>query len=360
MKTTPAMMLNLSLLALISSCGLVVHAQAAASPGWVTAGANPQRTSWVPDAAPGALKPIWVKPVEPYISQKVQIIAASGKLFLSTARGLYAFDADTGADLWVYPTELPLGHSPTYAGGRVYVGGLDRKIHAIDADTGQGLWTFSAAGGFHTSPLVVGGLVYAGSRDGCMYAVDASTGELVWKHQTGGQILQSAAYQDGVIFFGSQDARAYALDARTGTQVWQSDKLPGMGWHSWWPVIYKDVVLFTRTEVEKGLVGFQNEWLFSRQQDREEPAGDSRNRAGRLGGRRADGRYSHQPQRRHDPGLVRTVSLAAQPDRSGSQDRQGSRLRPGQRRASRMPRRCCGRGRMAERAIRRWSAVTMM
>ena len=67
-----------------------------------------------------------------------------------------------------------------------------------------------------------------------------------------------------VVFFGSQDAYAYALDARTGTQVWRSDKLPGMGWHSWWPVICKDVVLFTRTEVEKGLVGFQNDWLFSK------------------------------------------------------------------------------------------------
>lgn len=263
MKTTLVTMLNLSLLALIVSGGSVARAQAGASPGWVTAGANPQRTSWVPDAAPGAIKPVWVKPVEAYISQKVQIVAASGKLFLSTARGLYAFDADTGADLWVYPTELPLGHSPTCADGRVYVGGLDRKIHAIDAGTGQGLWTFSAAGGFHTSPLVVEGLVHAGSRDGCMYAVDASTGALVWKYQTGGQVLQSAAYQDGVVFFGAQDARVYALDARTGAQVWRSDKLPGMGWHSWWPVIYKDVVLFTRTEVEKGLVGFQSEWLFS-------------------------------------------------------------------------------------------------
>ncbi len=263
MKTMPATMLSLSLLTIMSCCDLA--AQAAASSGWVTAGANPQRTSWVPDAAPGLLKPIWVKPIEPYISQKVQIIAASGKLFLSTARGLYAFDAVTGAELWVYPTELPLGHSPTYADGRVYAGGLDREIHAIDADTGRGLWTFSAAGGFHTCPLVVGGLVYAGSRDGGMYAVEASTGKLVWKQQTGGQILQSAAYQDGVVFFGSQDGCAYALDARTGTQVWRSDKLPGMGWHSWWPVIYKEkeVVLFTRTEVEKGLVGFQEGWLFS-------------------------------------------------------------------------------------------------
>ena len=263
MKTMPAMVLSLSLLTFLSFCDSVVHAQATLSEGWVMAGANPQRTSWVPEAAPGTLKPVWVKPVEPYISQKVQIVAAAGKLFLSTARGLYAFNAATGAELWVYPTELPLGHSPTYADGRVYVGGLDRKIHAVDAETGRGLWTFSAAGGFHTSPLVVERLVCAGSRAGYMYAVDANTGELRWKYQTGGQILQSAAYQDGVIFFGSQDGCAYALEARTGTQVWRSDKLPGMGWHSWWPVIYKDVVLFTRTEVEKGLVGFQNEWLFS-------------------------------------------------------------------------------------------------
>jgi len=263
MKTIRVTMLIPSLLALICWNALAVHAQAV-SPGWVTAGANSQRTSWVPDAAPGLLKPMWVKPVEAYISQKVQIIAASGKLFLSTALGLYAFDTATGADLWVYPTELPLGHSPTYAGGRVYVGGLDRKIHAIDAETGQGLWTFSAAGGFHTSPLVIEGLLYAGSRDECMYAVDASTGALVWKYQTAGQILQSAAYQDGVVFFGSQDARAHALDARTGTLIWRSEKLPGMGWHSWWPVIYKDVVLFTRTEVEKGMVGMQNDWLFSK------------------------------------------------------------------------------------------------
>ncbi|MBI4664437.1 MAG: PQQ-like beta-propeller repeat protein [Verrucomicrobia bacterium] len=252
---------------LVAPLGLCLQAaplQTNSLEGWVTAGANPQRTSWVPDAAPTALDEIWVKPVEPYISQKVQIIAAEGKLFLSTARGLYAFDADTGADLWVYATELPLGHSPTYASGRVYVGGMDRKIHAIDASTGQGLWTFSAMGGFHTCPLVVGGVVYAGSRDGRMYALKAATGKLVWQFRTAGQILQSAAYQDGIVFFGSQDAHAYALDERTGAQIWRSQKLPGMGWHSWWPVIYKDAVLFTRTEVEKGLVGFQNEWLFTK------------------------------------------------------------------------------------------------
>lgn len=235
-------------------CVGAAQPQTSASDGWVTAGANPQRTSWVPDAAPGQLKDLWVKPIEPYISQKVQVIAAAGKLFLSTARGLYAFDAETGTELWVYATTLPLGHSPTFADGRLYVGGLDRKLPAIDASTGKGLWTFSAAGGFVTCPVVEGGVVYAGCRDGCMYAVDTASGKLVWQFRTGGQILQSAAYQDGVIYFGSQDAHAYALDAKTRARVWQSKKLLGLGWHSWWPVIYKDVVMFTRTEVEKGSV----------------------------------------------------------------------------------------------------------
>jgi hypothetical protein len=253
-------------------CWGATQQEASSLEGWVTAGANPQRTSWVPRAAPGALKVIWVKPIEPYISQKVQIIAAAGKLFLSTARGLYAFNADTGAELWVHSTALPLGHSPTYAGGRIYVGGLDRKLHALDVSTGRSLWTFSAAGGFQTCPLVVDGLVYAGCRDGCMYAVEAATGKVAWQYRTGGQILQSAAYQDGVIYFGSQDAHAYALNARTGTRVWKSQKLPGMGWHSWWPVVYQDVVMLTRTEVEKGLVGLQNQWLFSKALAQRQPA----------------------------------------------------------------------------------------
>jgi outer membrane protein assembly factor BamB len=254
----------LILIVFVASLSEAAPIQTISAEGWITAGANPERTSWVPGAAVGALRPIWVKPVEPYISQKVQIIAAEEKLFLSTAQGLYAFDAGTGAELWVYPTVLPLGHSPTYASGKLYVGGLDRKLHAINARTGESVWMFSAAGGFHTCPLVVDDVVYAGSRDGRMYALDAAMGKLLWQHRTDGQILHSAAHKEGVIFFGSQDAHAYALDAKTGERVWQSKKLPGMGWHSWWPVIYKDVVMFTRTEVEKGLVGFQNEWLFSK------------------------------------------------------------------------------------------------
>jgi len=217
----------------------------AAEGDWPMAAANPQRTSWTPEEVRGRLNPIWYKTIEPYISPKVQIIAANDLLYISTARGLYALDAETGDEVWVYPTELPLGHSPTIENNVAYVGGLDKKIHAIDALTGQGLWTFDEAeAGFQTNPLVINDVVYMGSRDGYMYAVAAhgtpNQGQRMWRFKTDGPILFSAAYKDGVVYFASNDSHAYALNAQTGELVWKSAKLPGAGFHSWWPVVYQD------------------------------------------------------------------------------------------------------------------------
>lgn len=211
---------------------------------WPMAGANPQRTSWTPEEVRGRLQPLWYKPIEPYIQPKTQVIAAYGMLYVSTARGLYALDADTGEEVWVYPTEMPLGHSPTIAGEVAYVGGFDRKLHAINAYTGERLWTFEAEAGFATNPLVVDGKIYAGNRDGYLYAIHAehepNAGELAWRFKTDGAILFSAAYVEDAVYFASNDAHAYALDAENGSLIWKSDPLPGAGFHSWWPVVHQN------------------------------------------------------------------------------------------------------------------------
>ena len=223
------------------------NVQATGATDWPMTGANPERTSWTPEEVRGQLQPAWYKPFEPYISQRVQIIAAYQTLYVSTSKGLYALDAESGAERWVYPTDLPLGHSPTLHDGVAYVGGFDNRLHAIDAFTGQGLWTFEAGAGFQTNPLVVEGKVYAGSRDGFFYAIHTQgplRGQLAWKFATQGPILFSAAYKEEVVYFASQDSHAYALDAQTGALVWQSAKLPGAGFHSWWPVVYRDRVIF--------------------------------------------------------------------------------------------------------------------
>jgi hypothetical protein len=232
---------------------LPVSAEAAVSPpaagGWPMSGANPQRTSWVPGEVRGPLRPAWYRPVEAYIPQETQVIAARGKVYVSSARGLYALNAKDGELVWRYDTELPLGNAPTIDGLVCYVGGMDRRLHALDADTGEHLWSFDdATAGYRTNPLVVQGKVILGNRDGYVYAIGAhgapEQGKLLWKHKTGGPVLNSAACKDGVVFFASNDCHAYAVSADDGSRLWQSEKLPTHSFHSWWPVVYKDWVIF--------------------------------------------------------------------------------------------------------------------
>ncbi|MCP5097660.1 MAG: PQQ-binding-like beta-propeller repeat protein [Chloroflexi bacterium] len=227
--------------------------QTPADPSWFMAGGNPQRTSWTSTEVPGNLRPTWYRPIEAYIPQKVQIVAANGLLFVSTAKGLYTFNAETGAEGWVYPTEMSLGHSPTVVSGVAYVGGYDKKIHAINANNGQGIWTFEAGAGFQTNPLVVNNTVYMGSRDGFFYAVNAQTGQLKWKYETDGPILFSAAYQSGIVYFASNDSYAYALNSETGGLIWRSAKLPGAGFNSFWPVVYEDRVILISSRNYRGI-----------------------------------------------------------------------------------------------------------
>ena len=235
--------------------------QANSSTDWPMLAANPQRTSWTAEEVRGNLNVEWYRPVEPYIHYKIQPIAANGKLYISTARGLYTFSASDGDLLWVYPTELPLGHSPTIAtiNGKsiAFVGGYDRKIHAIDANSGQtisGYTPFEAVAGFETNPLIINNTIYAGNRDSYFYALDAVTGSLKWKYKTDGPILFSAAYKNGVVYFASNDAHAYAINADNGSLIWKSQKFPGSGFHTYWPVIYtepatgKDYVTFSSGE----------------------------------------------------------------------------------------------------------------
>ncbi len=246
-----------------------VSAQSQDTP-WSTAGANPQRTSWISEEpSAGNLDELWVRPIVPYIPQKVQVVGAEGKVYVSTSRGLYAYDAENGSEKWVFPTELPLGHSPTYANGVLYVGGLDRKVYAVNASNGNKIWEFAADGGFETSPLFAENKIFIGSRDKHMYALNTN-GSLAWKYKTGGQILHSAAYANGKIYFGSNDGHAYALNTN-GSLAWKT-KLPTMGWYSWWPVVYKDKVIFTKTEYERNTstdfsgdsnIYLENEWLFT-------------------------------------------------------------------------------------------------
>jgi len=224
--------------------------QTSADGDWATVAANPQRTSWTSEQVSGNLQVAWYRPIEAYISQNTQIIAAHGLLYVSTARGLYALNAGDGSVAWRYDTTMPLGNSPTVDGNVIYVAGYDRKLHALNALNGTPLWEFAGAkAGYDTNPLVVDGKIFIGNRDGTMYAIGADgtpqQGQLIWAYDTGAPILISAAYKDGTIFFAANNNYAYALNTTDGHLVWKSGKMPGAQFQSYWPVVFRDKVIFS-------------------------------------------------------------------------------------------------------------------
>ncbi|HEX9011872.1 MAG TPA: PQQ-binding-like beta-propeller repeat protein, partial [Anaerolineaceae bacterium] len=210
--------------------------------GWTTVAGGPQRTSWTAEQVSGNLQVAWYRPIQAYIPQNVQLIAWNGLIYVSTARGLYALDAGTGAVAWRYDSDMPMGNSPTVVNGVLYVAGFDRKVHALDAMTGTPIWEFSGAqAGYDTNPLVVEGKVILGNHDGNLYALDARSGQLLWKFQAGGPIRLTAAYLNGVVFFAAEDQVAYAVTT-AGALKWKSQPLPGDGIQSYWPVVARDLV----------------------------------------------------------------------------------------------------------------------
>ncbi|MFL7893153.1 MAG: PQQ-binding-like beta-propeller repeat protein [Anaerolineales bacterium] len=231
--------------------GLIIpeDSPAQSSADWYMAGANPERTSWVSEEVSGDLSVDWYRPIEAYIGAKVQLIAANNMIYVSTARGVYALDADSGDLNWRYDTQMPVGHSPTVVGDTLYVGGFDKKVHAINALTGQRKWVFEGSlAGFDTNPVVVNHRVYLGGRDGYFYALNAMNGNLVWRYPAAGQdpigpITFSAAYTGNTLYFAANDNYAYALNASNGSLVWKH-KLGGHSYQGYWPVIYQDKVIF--------------------------------------------------------------------------------------------------------------------
>lgn len=223
--------------------------------GWPMAGANLERTSSVADGVnPKQHKDFgvkWYRPIEAYIGQHVQLIAARDKIYAATARGLYAFDMDTGNTVWRFDTEMPLGHSPTVDGDRIFVGGFDKRVYALNADTGALIWEFDdAKGGFSTNPVVVDNQVLMGSRDGRFYSINRNNGQLNWQYPPSNQdplgpIMYSAAYKNGKVYFASNDNHGYALNISNGSLAWKSGIMPGDGYQAFWPVIYGDYVVFS-------------------------------------------------------------------------------------------------------------------
>ena len=173
----------------------------------------------------------------------VQPVVAQGKVLLGTMRGaLYAIDAETGKDVWVFRSGGPILHTCAVGGGKVFFGNAQGRVYAVNLADGSAAWSIQTGSAVWNAPVFHDGVMVIGSRDGNLYAIDADNGEVKWKTPTGGPILSSPALdvKAGTVYVAGEDMRVYAFSLRDGRGLWRSDKLPGVSFRGYHPVVAPD------------------------------------------------------------------------------------------------------------------------
>ncbi|MHA7898373.1 MAG: PQQ-dependent dehydrogenase, methanol/ethanol family [Henriciella sp.] len=189
-------------------------------------------------------------------------IVIDGVMYVTSAWSIvYALDAKTGEELWVYDPGVDravgvnaccdvVNRGVALYDGKVYVGVIDGRVEALDAETGELVWSqvtvdqskpYTITG----APRVVDGKVLIGNGGaelgvrGYLNALDAQTGELVWRFYT---VPNPDMQPDGAASDSAFETVGNVTWGETG--AWKTDGGGGTVWDS---IIYdeeNDTVIF--------------------------------------------------------------------------------------------------------------------
>jgi hypothetical protein len=122
-------------------------------------------------------------------------------------------------------------------------------LYGLDAATGKQLWQYDAEEPISGSPCVADGMVFLGTRKGNLLAI-GTDGTKKWKQPLSWHIYSTAAWDAGRVFVVTEDMFVHCVDAKTGRPIWKSQKLHGMLFREFYPVVHKGRVFVSVTPSE--------------------------------------------------------------------------------------------------------------
>jgi PQQ-dependent dehydrogenase (methanol/ethanol family) len=182
--------------------------------GWAVAGHDYANTRFSPlkqitSENVGKLQLAYSLSLASLRSNESSPVVIGDTLYVTTSWGpkyVYAINAATGAQKWVYQPDIPddvlqyaccdvNNRGVAYADGKIFIGRLDGKLTALDAASGKELWTSKVVdykqGSVITSPpLVVRDKIITGFGGGeygvrgSLLAFDLQTGKQLWQSYT--------------------------------------------------------------------------------------------------------------------------------------------------------------------------------
>jgi outer membrane protein assembly factor BamB len=217
---------------------------------WHTLHHDYQRSGYTTEVVRGPYERKWWRDFHAeMIASRCEAIVAEGKVFVGTFAGnLYALDLSSGNTIWKFKAAGPVGASPCYHDGLLYLGSDDAfdrgTLYCLRAATGEVVWKYTTPGGIWASPACAGKNVYVGDRAGVFHAVQASNGSSVWSFPTGYMILKPASLSSDNkrIVFGSEDMHVYCLSP-AGKLLWKTPKLPGLSLRDQGPTLWQGLAI---------------------------------------------------------------------------------------------------------------------
>jgi len=219
---------------------------------WPQLANTPQRTNYTPmkfDPPQGKCK--WTiclrdLDVDNLIAPTVQVVIGDGRVYVGCKNGrLYALDASTGAVCWTFQADGPIIHTAGYRDGRVFIAAMDGCVHALNAATGKQQWVFATHRrfGFSTAVLLADNKIFAVDRGGRLFALNPGDGTELWHYDAVAPVDQSPAFDAGKVFFAGEDMCVHAVNAADGTMLWKTEKLPGLSFRWFHPVVVNGKVI---------------------------------------------------------------------------------------------------------------------
>lgn len=181
-----------------------------------------QRRAYFPDRGPQEEAPsrTWSTGID-NLADSSPIVAA-GTLYMAAGSNVYAFDPDSGEQLWQTSVENGTSSGIAYDDGTLYVPGDSTSLYALDATTGTQQWAYETGESIVYSPVVADGKVFVPSTtlggSGVLAAVEASSGNEAWTEPIDLGISGTPAVSDGTVYYAGSDG-VTAIDT-DGNEKW--------------------------------------------------------------------------------------------------------------------------------------------
>lgn len=154
--------------------------------------------------------------------------------FISGNNVVYALDAGTGKQVWLYSRQdtsafsIRGGSKPAYKDGRLYVGSSDGSLLALDAKNGSAIWEIQLNHNkkfrdIDASPVLDEDRLYIPSYDDKLYCISLAQGEILWRVDGGG--YSAVTLMDDKIIYPTSGGEVLALRRSNGDRLW-SYKVP--------------------------------------------------------------------------------------------------------------------------------------